>query len=219
MRSQATADVYVSRLYAFGVEDVLKLVDALAKACEDVEVEDAASDVEMESLVAHVGQRLAPAYGGHHILHGYAELVLVQACRNLLVGMGIHVGVYAESHTRRLPHFYSQFANALKLGQALDVEHADACFQGQADLPIGLANTCKHDALGRKTGFDSRFYLAATHAVGTKACLGNDAEKFWAGVSLYGIVDMYVALVRTRRIQGGKGRAQQLCVVVVAGGL
>ena len=177
---------------------VLERVDALGEVDERLHIGDLAADVEVQPHIFDVGETPGVADGGEHVVHRQAKLVFVQSRGDFGVGVGIHVGIDAESHTCRLPHLSGNGVDVFQFRQTLHIEAGDAYFEGEPYLPISFAHTGKHNLVGREALGKSSAHFAAAHAVGPEPGLGDGAQDGRRGTSLDGIVDVAVGEVAGR---------------------
>jgi hypothetical protein len=80
---------------------------------------------------------------------GNAEFVLGLAGRNLGVGLGVHVGIDAQSDARGVSQPRRNLAQGVELGFRLHVESMNALCQRIGHLFPGLAHAGKNDAIRR----------------------------------------------------------------------
>ena len=195
-------------------EIVLHLVHPHAQALERGEVRYLRADVEMHPHQLHVPQR--GQQGHHRVQVGQvdAEFVLVKPRGDVVVRVGVHVGVEAQGHPRRAVLAGGQRVDDLQLGHGLHVEAENVVVQRQVDFPVGLAHPGKDDALRRDARVDGRLYLAAAHAVGPEAGPPHLAQDGRVHVRLQRVMHAEVRLARLppHLVHGG---TQHVHVIIV----
>ena len=135
------------------------------------------------------GQAGGAAVEGQGILVGDAELVLLEAGGNIGVGLGIHIGIDPQAQGGLLAQAHGDGVEAVQLGHGLDVEAADAHFQGPGHFRFGLADAGEDHLAGLGAGRQDPFQFAAGNDVETGAKAGEEAENAQVGVGLDGVAD------------------------------
>ena len=169
----------------------------------------------MEADVLHMLQARGFVDGGLHVLHGDAELVLVESRCNFVERVCVDVGIDAEGHARRLPHFPGQLVDDSQLGKAFNVEAGNVVSQRRADFGVGFAHTCEHNFGSWETIADRPLYFAAADAVGTVAGLRNDLQQARVGIGFDGIMNVCSAACFCSVGSSFQRRAQQVRVVEI----
>ena len=119
-----------------------------------------------------------------------AELVLAEAGRDVGVGIGKYVGVYAQGEPRRALKFAGAGSEKRKFRLAFDVELQDACVQGEVDLRGGLANAGEDDPARRvRCGREDTLQLATGNDVEPGATVGKQLENRESRIGLDGITN------------------------------
>jgi hypothetical protein len=85
---------------------------------------------------------------------------------------GVHVRVDADADGRAPATGPGHLVDDVQLGQALDVEAADARLERAADLGARLADAREHDLAGRAAGGQHALQLAARDDVEAAAGVG-----------------------------------------------
>ena len=193
-----------------------QFVHTAAQLDERLHVGYLRTDMKMQTEEADSGQAVTTLYRFGQEPHGDAELVLAEAGGDLIVRMGVYIGIDAQAYLCDRPHGGRYLTDDFQFFHRLDVEAENALFEGITDLAVGLGDTCKNDLRCRKTRFDGRFDLSAAHAVGTQTALSYRADDGIGGAGLDRIMDMPVRVggLGTQDIQR---LAQDVHVVVIKG--
>ena len=121
-----------------------------------------------------------------------AELVLLAPGRDLGVRLGVDVGVHADGDVRLHAELARHGIQGFELGRALDVDLADAGFEGRHQLRRLLADAGVDDAAGRDAGRERTAHLAHRHDVGARPHLAEQADDREIAVRLHGVADARV---------------------------
>ena len=216
--AQASADVKGTDTDAFTAQGVGEGVDAMAERLEGSESGNLASDMEMKTDEANTFQRLCPTNDGKHRLGGNAELVLVESRGNLLVGVGIDVGIDAKGHRGHLAHLKGDGVDYIKFLYTFDIEGCDAALKGCTDFPVALAYSSKDDIRRPETLFYGTGNFAPAHAISTKTGGRNPAEDGGSGAGLDSIVDVERRGVGYGATDGLEGAGKQGRIVMIEWG-
>lgn len=216
--AQASADVKGTDTDAFTAQGVGEGVDAMAERLEGSESGYLASDMEMKTDEANTFQRLCPTNDGKHRLGGNAELVLVESRGNLLVGVGIDVGIDAKGHRGHLAHLKGDGVDYIKFLYTFDIEGCDAALKGCTDFPVALAYSSKDDIRRPETLFYGTDNFAPAHAISTKTGGRNPAEDGGSGAGLDSIVDVERRGVGYGATDGLEGAGKQGRIVMIEWG-
>ena len=119
----------------------------------------------------------------------HAEFVLGFAGRDLVVRLGVDVGVHAEGDARRRAARRRYLAQRAKLWLRLDVEGEDAGIERERHLGLRLADAREHDLLRCDTDFERAAKLAFGHDVHAGALAREGGEHAEIGVGLDRIAD------------------------------
>ena len=201
---------HVDVLYADAMRDefLLQLVDAIAKSLEITHVENLRTNVEVQTYELDVRQFLSLANHGYHIAHGDTKLVLSQTRGDVGMGVGTNIRIQTERYASHFSFGCCEFVDNLEFGDAFYVEAENVVIEAKIDFPIALAYTCINNLIIGEARLERSFDLAATHAIGSKTCLADDAEHTGVGVGLDGIVN-HKALVLARLVVDSLQRAAQ----------
>ena len=118
-----------------------------------------------------------------------AELVLGLAGRNLVVGPGVHVGVYAEGDTGGLSHRAGDLAQGAQFRLRLDVKRENARVQRERHLVLGLADARESDAFAGYADGQRAADLALGHDIHACASPRQRRQHAEIRVGLDGIAD------------------------------
>ena len=95
-----------------------------------------------------------------------AEFVVGGACGDVLVGVGVDVGVDPQGDVGRLAHLACQLVDDLQLGDRFHVEAADAVLDAQLDFPVGFSHSREGHFFCLESRCESGFHLMPAHQVG-----------------------------------------------------
>ena len=130
------------------------------------------------------------------MLERHAKLVLRLAGGNLVMGLGVDVGVHAKRDARGLPTRVGHFAQIAKLGFRFHVEGEDARVEREGHLFLGLADAGEGDPLRRHIHGERPAKFAFGDHVHAGAKLRQGGEHAEIGIGLDGIADERVGRVR-----------------------
>ena len=197
----------------------LDLLEQVQHALHGIEIGihfgDLRADVAVDADHAQAGQAGGVLVGLQRIFVRDAELVALEAGGDVGVGFGIDVGVDADADGGAQAHAGGNFGQHVQLGQAFDVEAADAGLQRLAHLGACLADAGENDFGRIATGGQRTLQLATGNDVEAAAGLGKYLQHGQRGVGLHGVTDLGVAaleatLVGGQRVQhGGPGVDEQ----------
>jgi hypothetical protein len=137
--------------------------------------------------------------GGIHLRHAAdadAKLVFVFAGRDVLVRVGLDVGVHPDGDRRDLAHLARDFVDELQLRLGLDVEAVNPLLQRVADLLPGLADAREGAFRRVAAGLQHAEKLAAGDDVEPRAPLREQVEHGDVRVCLHGVADEVVQLLQ-----------------------
>ncbi len=167
--------------------------------------EDRRAQVEVKPVQGHVlvgavglEERLGP-------VQVHAELGFLLARGDVVVGLGVNVGVDPQRGAGFCPSGRGQPREVLELGLRLDVEAGHSGGQGGVDLLVGLAHAGEDYAAHLGARLPGAVQLAARDHVEARALRRQQAEDVNVRQRLDGEAD--------RRIQLGEGLGQAAVVV------
>ena len=144
--AEPAADVHVLELDPEpreAIHEVEQLVEGLD---ERLGARELAADVAGDADDVEVRQRRGQVVRVERVLPRDAELRGAEACRDVGVRLGVHVGVDAQADAGPQPEASGHALEVVQLGDALDVETRNVMPQREGELVLGLADTRKHDA-------------------------------------------------------------------------
>ena len=94
-------------------------------------------------------------------------------------------------------------------------EARNISIESQIDLPIGLADTGKHNLRRREASLQANFHLAAAHTVTAETCSIHDAEHRGIHIRLHGIMHVKSRITRRFTIDYIKRLLKQFSVVII----
>ncbi len=107
---------------------------------EGREVGDLTADMHVHAGGLDPGQLFRQAVKGRRLGEGHAELVLGLAGRDLVVGLGVDIGVDAEGDAGNRPARVCHLAQRAKLRLRFHVEGEDAAVERKGHLGACLAD-------------------------------------------------------------------------------
>ena len=120
------------------------------------------------------------------------ELVFLPAGRDLVVGVGIHIGVHADGDIDRCTRGRGNMGEQFEFGHRFHIELADPRGNGAAHLVRGLADPGKHDVLRLHTGSQCAVQFARRHHVCSGPEISQSTDDGDIGVGLHRIADARV---------------------------
>ncbi len=129
-------------------------------------------------------------YGCHSLFQKCdvdAEFILGQAGGDVVVRVGVDMGIDSQGHIRSLVLHSRYTGYDLDFLYRLDVETSYIVVDGPGDLLVGLSNARIVYVLCRESGLDGSIDFIAAHAVGTEPMRGDDAQYLGVCVGFYGI--------------------------------
>ena len=114
-----------------------------------------------------VGQAGRPGIDCRRLGDIDAELVFLQAGRDIRMSARIHVRIHSQGNGRFHSQFASHLVQAIKLGVGFDIETANAGLQGPLHFPLLLANAGEYDFTGIPAGTKHTFKLSGRDYVKT----------------------------------------------------
>jgi hypothetical protein len=166
-------------------------------------VQQLRADVAVDADHVQVGQACCGAVGVQRIIEGHAELVRLQAGRDVWVGLRIDVRVHAQRDRGALAHAAGHRVQAVQFRDRFDVEAQDAFLEREAHLGFGLADA-REDGLARvAAGCDHAQQFAAGDDVEAGAFARQQVEDGEVRIGLHRVADEGVAAF-TRVAVGGE---------------
>jgi hypothetical protein len=120
---------------------------------------------------------------------GDAELVFLLAGRNLRMGLGVDIRIDAERHMRLLAFAHGAGVQHFQFGFGFDVETVDAGVERQVHFGGCLADTGKHDAVGRNAGGQRPAQFATRYHVDTGAQTSERLQHGLVRIRLHRVAD------------------------------
>lgn len=165
-------------------------VDAFTKNLERLHGGNLATYMEMQSAQPQPCIIHAYTHALFHIVGAYAELVFLQTGGDVMMGMGIDIRVYAQSHGSFYSAAFGYRGYDAEFFERFHIEASYALPQTQLYLAVGLSHAGKENVGRPETGVNSSLYLAAAHAVGAEALTAYDAQYAGGAVGLHRIVHL-----------------------------
>ena len=187
---------------------------AEAESAENGHVGDLGADMEMQPNQFDVGHAEAFGEDVFEVVEIDAELVFFDARGDVVVGVGVHVGIDAEGDAGFGAHAGSDFVDDADFGERLAVETENAVPEGEGDFGVGLAYAGIYNVGGGETAFEGAGDFVAAHTVGSQPAVADVAEEDGVGVGFHGVVDA-VAVGEGCLLEGVEGEIQQVCVVII----
>ena len=169
-----------------------EFVNPVRQVNERRHVSDLRTDMEMQSEERDSRQAVTEGDGIGKEGHRDTELILAEAGGYLIMGMGIDVGIDAQTDACGGAHRGRNLTDDLQFFHGFHIETEDTLFEGIAYLVVGLGDAGKDDLRGRKTCFDGCFDFTTADAVGTYTGSSDSAEDGFGGTCLDGIVNVDV---------------------------
>ncbi len=163
--------------------------DALQCLDEGRRIEQLRTDVAVDAGYRDVGQGGRAAIEVERVVVGDAELGLLEAGRDVRMGLRIDVRIDAQADRRPLAALAGHFIQALQFRDRLDIEAEDAGFQRQLHFRSRLADAREDDFLRVGTGGQHALQFAAGDDVETGTEAGEQVEDGEVGVGLDGVAD------------------------------
>ena len=169
------------------------------------------ADVAIDAGDFEAGQARGLQIGRYGVAVRDAELVALQAGRDVGVRLRVDVGIDAQAHARDLPRGHGDFRQRREFGFALDVEAQHAGVERLPHLGARLADAREDDLAGVAAGSDHARQLAARDDVESAACAREGLQHGQARIGLHRIADEMVALrqcalVGAERLEHGGAR-------------
>ena len=132
-------------------------------------LQDLASDVRLNADHADAGKAAGLLEDRARPPDVHAELVLLQARRDVRMRLRVDVRVDPQGHSRRLAALPRDRVDLLDLPLGLGVEGEDPGRDARRDLVVRLAHAGEDDPFRRDPALQRRAQLAAGHDVGARA--------------------------------------------------
>lgn len=126
----------------------------------------------------------------HEHLARYTELVFVQACGDIMMGMRVDIRIDSDRDSCDLAALDCQLADYLKLRNTLHIEALYTIFETKFNFAIALSHTGKYNIAGSETALESPTYFTTAHRIHTEAGIADFFEHNGVGVGLDRIMDL-----------------------------
>ena len=135
-------------------------------------------------------QRRGAAVAGQRLVVGDAELVVLQAGRDVGVGPGVDVGIDAQADLRRATGGHRRARQQLQLRPALStLKQRTPAIKRPLHFGARLADAREHHLRGVAAGRQHALEFAAGDDVEAAAGLGEGLQHGQAGVGLHGVAE------------------------------
>ena len=208
--AEAAAEIDMVDDMAIGPEVPDKAHEALDRGIVGFESGDLAADMHVDAGDQDARQLGGAGIDGAGLGDRNAELVLGLAGGDLLVGLGVDVGIDAQRHARRAALGAGALRQELQFRLGLDVEAQNVLVEGIVDLAHELADAREHDLAGGHAGGTRTAQLTLRDHVHAGSELGEQAQDGKVRVGLYRKAD--------QRGHVGEGAGEHLVVPAQRGG-
>src|SRR3970040_2663610 len=106
----------------------------------------------------------------------YAELSLLEPGGDVRMRLGIHIGVYPNSHPGDRPHLSRHLIEQTQLLRGFHIEHEDVRLEGLLHLLTMLPHSGEHNPLGWYAGVERPEELSARDHVRPAAHRGEEPQ-------------------------------------------
>ena len=159
---------------------------------ERIEVGDLAADMHVDA-----GHLDARQLGGMRIdvagaADRNAELVLGLAGGNLVMGLGVDVGIDAYRDVRDAAFAGGDLRQQIEFGFGFDIDAENAFVDRQRQFARRLAQTGEHDLVRRNAGGARALQLAFRHHIRAGAELGQRLDDGLVGIRLHGVANQRI---------------------------
>ena len=127
-------------------------------------------------------------YEMRHLLEVYAKLVFGKSGGYILMGVGIDVGVDAQSYIGGLAKRCGKLVDDFEFGLRLDIETSYAILESEDNLGISLADSGINYLRAFESCVESCLNLSAAHCVDSKSGRLHMTKNAGIGIGLHGIV-------------------------------
>ena len=101
---------------------------------------DLAADVHIDARNLNAGKRGGMSVKRHGLIVSNAELIVLEPCGNVRMGLGVDIRIDAHGNRRQQLFLQRHFVDAVEFRNAFDVKAADACARGGTDIFSTLAD-------------------------------------------------------------------------------
>ena len=146
-------------------------------------------------------ERGTPGQAGEQpvgLVERHAELVDLEAGRNMRMAPGVDVGVDANRHARHEPRPHRQRLDALELAGRFDVDRLQPERHRAFELGVRLADAGEDDVARRETGLAGQLDFPNRVRVGPGAQLAEQARDGQRRVGLERVVDAVGVVAEAR---------------------
>ena len=144
--------------------------------------------MEMESLEVYPPASAQKSDQGIEFMFGNAELVLLQACSDVFVCMGIYVRVYPDHDPRFFPHSSGDTVDDFYFRKRFAVHGKDTVSDGCFYLFVSLSNPCENYLFRWETACQGGKDFIAADTVSAQSLRGDISENTVFGIGLDGIM-------------------------------
>ncbi len=167
---------------------------------------DLRADVAVDAGDLQAGQRCRMPVNPYSVFMRHAELVALQARRDVGMGLGVDIGIDTDADRRHLAQGHGDPGQHIQLGFAFDVEAADAGRQRLLHFGAGLAHARKDHLAYIAACGQHALELAARDDVETATGLCKHLQHAQRGIGFHGVADLGVASCKALLI--GRQRCQ-----------
>src|SRR5439155_14201151 len=143
-----------------------------------------------------------------------AELVALEARRDVRVRSRVDVGVHTQAYTCSATCLRGDGREHIQLGFALDVEAHDASVECLAHFCPRLAHAREDDLGGIGAGSKCAIEFAAGHDVETATCLDEGLQYCEARIRLHCVADEVVSSTQCALVRSNGLQHRRLCINV-----
>nr|ART36558.1 C435 [uncultured bacterium] len=202
--AESPAKVHVVEGDAFGQQRLAQRRDTPGGLAQRGEVGQLRADVAGNPMHAQAGQAGGASVQRWRVLGRNAELVFLQASRDVGVGAGVDVRIHAQRDRCLHAQIERHLIQPFQLGGGFHVEAANAGRKRLAQLRGALADAGEHHPVGLAPGAQHARQLAARHHVESGAQARQHVQHGEVGIGLDGVADP-VRLVAKRGVVGAVG--------------
>ena len=175
------------------------------------------------AINAHYGQALQSGctqVSLHSAFVRNTKFIAFQTRRNVGMGLGVYVGVHAQTDRGFFTEFQGDIIEHFQLCFAFDIEATNPKLEGLLHFGACFAYPRKNDFLGRAAGCQNAGQFASRHNVKTTSRFGKDLQHRQIGVGLHGVANLNFAarkaalVSRQRRQHGRLGVSKNRCAVL-----
>ena len=156
----------MANLDRFGGQRIYHRKQCLECVDQRFELGDLRTDVAVDADDLEFRRDLGAPVELQRKVHGYAELVLLEACGDIRVRVSVNVGIDPNGNWRGQPQTLRVLDEPIELRFTFDIEAFDGQLERKIQFLAGFSHTGKHHPCGVAAGPQDPFELAA----------GNDVE-------------------------------------------